>query len=119
MQIDMPWPCNISCFIQSGHCIVAITKCYCILLKEFTLHSDCLGIVTIPEIYKYVTSLQILKSQMSKAGRGRGVLRPKWSWSTKGSVLYLALAIFVTVPLEVEWILSSNRIMRDKLYVGL
>ena len=57
MQIDMPQPCNISCFIQSGHCIFAITKCYCILLQEFTLHSDCLGIVTIPEIYKYVTSV--------------------------------------------------------------
>ena len=70
------------------------------------MHSDCLGIVTIPEIYKYVTSLQILKSLMSKAGRGRGVLRPKWSWSTKGSVLYLALAIFVTVSIDVEWILS-------------
>ena len=25
--------------------------------RNFTLHSDCLGIVTIPEIYKYVSSL--------------------------------------------------------------
>ena len=25
--------------------------------RNFTLHSDCLGIVTIPEIYKYVTSI--------------------------------------------------------------
>ena len=24
--------------------------------RNFTLHSDCLGIVTFPEIYKYVTS---------------------------------------------------------------
>ena len=24
--------------------------------RNFTLHSDCLGIVTIPEIYKYVSS---------------------------------------------------------------
>ena len=59
VQIDMPQPCNISCFIQSGHCIFAFTKCYCILLQEFTLHSDCLGIVTIPEIYKYVTSFSL------------------------------------------------------------
>ena len=65
VQIDMPQPCNISCFIQSGHCIFAITKCYCILLQEFTLHSDCLGIVTIPEIYKYVTSSGAVSQIMS------------------------------------------------------
>ena len=52
--MNMPKPWNISCFIKSGHShLQNATVCS---LQEFMLHSDCVGIVIIPEIYKYVTS---------------------------------------------------------------